>query len=503
MTISNKIKWSFLIAFSLGSFTVKANVGERCLNRNQPHDSYSQKISAYVSLPGLREFLKPVPENQITISSAEYKSSNLVDLQESPSCQEMSGFGFALTESTVLNMNSLEPRLRTDAMKALFDTTIGAGFNYLIVPLTSTDFNDPKLGDFSVCDCKEGENTKSGCFNPSRLAPTLQVLKQAQTLNPQLQLMLKPWTAPPHMKSLGSVKQANPYFGGSYDSAWTPSYSKCLAQSVRYFEKNGFKVKSIAVQNEPGLDLPYPSTYMNDDDHAALLNKLSDHLRAQGSKVQLIVRADNFIAAPGVQNVLRKLKPQEIRPAFAAHCYSNDPQTPKMLTKNGNGRFCSTKKNHELEYLMGECTASAQPDYNGDFNWWMENRVLGDIDLGATAVLAWNGLLDENYGPKNHGCPQCRGLLSVDQVAGTHEILRNPEFYALAHLSHYVQPGASRLILDNGQLAFKNPNGSVVILIKNNAGESRVYSFLTNGCRTVNIKVPAWSTMTVKLPADG
>lgn len=511
MFLGNKKNWCFITFFLIG-LTTQAQEVERCsyshrttvpsISNQEAENKFSQGIAAYMSFADKREFLKPVSKDLISISRAHGATSKLIDLKEASSCQEMSGFGFAMTESTVINIKSLEPRLRNDAMMTLFDRTVGAGFNYLIVPLTSTDFNDPDLGDFSVCDCKDGDSSKAGCFNPSRLTSTLEILKQAQAINPQLKLMLKPWTVPPHMKASGSVKNSNPYFGGKFDASWTSMYAKCLAQSVKYFEKNGLKVKSVAAQNEPGLDLPYPSTVMDDQDHAKLLNDLSKRLRAQGSKAQLIVRADNFISSPSVQSVLSKLDDRENRPGFAAHCYSNDPQTPKMLLKDGSTRFCSTKKNRQLEYLMGECTATAHPDFNGDFNWWMDNRVMGDVDLGATAVLGWNGLLDENYGPKNNGCAQCRGLLSVDSVAGSREILRNPEYYAIAHISMFVQPGALRLILDNGQLAFKNPDGSTVILLKNSSNQNNTYAFATPACRVVNIDVPAGSTMTVRLPQE-
>lgn len=424
----------------------------------------------------------------------------IVDLAEARSCQEMDGFGFTLTESSVINITRLPFKEKIEALNALFDPEKGAGFSYLAIPLSSTDFSDSSRGDFSICDCKN-PNPDGSCFDASRLTDTLEVLNIAKNINPNIKLMLKPWTTPPHMKYPGSVANPNSYYGGHFDPKWINSYSSCLADSVKFFKKHGMSVQSIAAQNEPGLKLSYPSTFMDDNDHGRLLNALSEKIRPFSADTQIVVRSDNFISAPSVQRTLEILNPQNVRPIFAAHCYSNDPESSNKLLKNDQKRFCSTKENKQLEYFMGECSATGRPDYVGDFNWWLKNRVINDIDQGASGILGWNGILDQDYGPRNNGCPKCRGLLTADFSKSPAEIIKNPEYYALAHVAKFVKPGAKRLILEENQLAFENPDNSKVVVLFNGSHSPKFFSVQTEDCNVLPVTVPSESTVSLLIKA--
>ena len=65
-------------------------------------------------------------------------------------------------------------------------------------------------------------------------------------------------------------------------------------------------------------------------------------------------------------------------------------------------------------------------------------------------------------------------LISVNPK--TLEVVYHPEYYLMKHLSHYVEPGAQRLVLDNADddiLAFVNPDGKGVVIVANCADKSR------------------------------
>jgi glucosylceramidase len=146
----------------------------------------------------------------------------------------------------------------------------------------------------------------------------------------------------------------------------------------------------------------------------------------------------------------------------------------------------------------------------------MQNRLFGDIDLGATAVLAWNGVLDEEHGPKNFGCPECRGLLTTNfsemnnqPKAGSAtpaQLEINPEFFAIAHVSRYVQRGAMRMIPKANTpvdvLAFLNPDGTQVTVMRNGNSLEQVVQIRSKKGAIVPVKLPARSTVTVRVQAD-
>lgn len=65
-------------------------------------------------------------------------------------------------------------------------------------------------------------------------------------------------------------------------------------------------------------------------------------------------------------------------------------------------------------------------------------------------------------------------LISVNPK--TQQVDYHPEYYLMKHLSHYIEPGAQRVILDNAGddiLAFVNPDGKEVVIAANRLDTSR------------------------------
>jgi glucosylceramidase len=97
----------------------------------------------------------------------------------------------------------------------------------------------------------------------------------------------------------------------------------------------------------------------------------------------------------------------------------------------------------------------------------------------AKTVLLWNLALDEDHGPHLGGCSDCRGVVTIHQD-GT--VAYNVEYYVIGHLSKFVVPGAHRIASTTyeGQLetvAFRNPDGSSVLIVLNSSTEPRPIAF--------------------------
>ena len=87
---------------------------------------------------------------------------------------------------------------------------------------------------------------------------------------------------------------------------------------------------------------------------------------------------------------------------------------------------------------------------------------------GASAWTYWNMVMPTG-GVSGWGWPQ-NSLVTVDPKAGAYCL--NYEFHLLRHLSAFVEPGARRVPTDSflgyeNLLAFKNPDGAVVIVMQN------------------------------------
>src|SRR3546814_8277181 len=75
--------------------------------------------------------------------------------------------------------------------------------------------------------------------------------------------------------------------------------------------------------------------------------------------------------------------------------------------------------------------------------WLARNLILDAVRNWASGVVLWNLALDQNHGPHRGGCGTCRGVVTIDTRDGT--IGRNDEYWALAHFSRFVHPGAVRI----------------------------------------------------------
>ena len=65
-------------------------------------------------------------------------------------------------------------------------------------------------------------------------------------------------------------------------------------------------------------------------------------------------------------------------------------------------------------------------------------------------------------------------MVTIDSKTGA--VTRNPEYYALGHVSRFVVPGAQRIASDSisggiETVAFRNPDGSRVLLAFNAAAQ--------------------------------
>jgi glucosylceramidase len=109
-------------------------------------------------------------------------------------------------------------------------------------------------------------------------------------------------------------------------------------------------------------------------------------------------------------------------------------------------------------------------DFADNLAWNMKNIFIGAPKNWSKNALLWNLALDENHGPKNGGCQDCRGVITISDGGF---VRRNVEYYAIAHLSKFVMPGARRIKSSFTdaveQVAFNNPDGSIVLVVSNDA----------------------------------
>lgn len=93
------------------------------------------------------------------------------------------------------------------------------------------------------------------------------------------------------------------------------------------------------------------------------------------------------------------------------------------------------------------------------------------LNGGVNSYMYFNMVLQDE-GASSWGWKQ-NSLIRVD--SRTRKVTYTPEFYLMKHLTHFVKPGAKRLKVEKGEnvLAFRNPDGQIVILCVNKDKEER------------------------------
>lgn len=104
--------------------------------------------------------------------------------------------------------------------------------------------------------------------------------------------------------------------------------------------------------------------------------------------------------------------------------------------------------------------------------------IIGVTRNWGKNVLLWNLAADSQFGPHTNdgGCTECQGALTIDGD----NVKRNLAYYTLAHASKFVPPGAVRIgstdLSDLPNVAFKTPQGKVVLLVANTSGSSQTFN---------------------------
>ncbi len=115
---------------------------------------------------------------------------------------------------------------------------------------------------------------------------------------------------------------------------------------------------------------------------------------------------------------------------------------------------------------------------------------------GARSVLKWNLVLDENHGPQNGGCKDCRGVLTWETKTRT--LTKNEEFFAFGHVGRFVPRGSH--VIESSEVpglpsvAFLRPDGRKVAVC---CADKETAFALKDGSRNAKVTVPAGATATL------
>jgi len=126
--------------------------------------------------------------------------------------------------------------------------------------------------------------------------------------------------------------------------------------------------------------------------------------------------------------------------------------------------------------------------------------MVNDFNCGTVAWTDWNVLLDENGGP-NHVGNFCFAPIHADTKTG--KLIYTNSYYYIGHFSKFIKPGAKRVSCSSNRdklqaTGFKNPDGSIAVIVLNISDKPLNYFLWING-KAAPVKSLAHSIQTIIL----
>ncbi len=407
--------------------------------------------------------------------------------------QRIAGFGAAITDaSAYLIQQRMSAPQRESLLRELFgrgevkDAGQGIGLSFTRLTIGASDFS---RSHYSFDDMPPGQTDpqlKHFSIDAQR-DTVLPTVKAALAINPQLKVMASPWSAPGWMKSGDSLIQ------GTLRPEAFDVYARYLNRYVDAMKREGVTISALTLQNEPHFEPgDYPGMRVDPAKRAAFIGGHLGPLLARANPGTAIFDWDhNWDEPDSPATVLADPRAARYVSGIAWHCYAGKSDVQGKL----HDKFPAK------DTWFTECSGGRwSPDWAKNLQYFTKTLVIDTTRGWARGVLFWNLALDENDSPHLGGCKDCRGVVTIDSRSGA--VSRNVEYYALAHASRFVLPGAVRIGSSeeaNGiaNVAFRNPDGSIALLVANGAAQARTFAVKV-GKQSFRYALPASSVATLR-----
>ncbi|CAN5479310.1 hypothetical protein BH10BAC3_BH10BAC3_32290 [soil metagenome] len=411
-------------------------------------------------------------QQQATINFAPDAGKNrtTVTVNENAVFQSMEGFGYTLTQGSAKVINTLASTQQTALLDELFSSN-GIGISTIRISIGASDLSE------SSYSYRDGASFSLAGPDLTDLIP---MIKKILLINPNIKILATPWSAPRWMKTNGA------WIGGSLNSGNYGDYATYFLDYLNAMKAQGITIWGITPQNEPENPYNEPSMLMTANEELNFINNnLGPVIRGAGYNTKIIGfdhNCDNTTYPITVANGSTYVD------GSAFHLYA------------GNISALTTVKNatNKNIYFTEQYTASTG-NFGGDLKWHTQNITVGASRNWAKSIFEWNLANDASFGPHTPGgCNTCLGAITINNST---TFTRNVAYYIVAHVSKFVQPGAVRItsnIAGNVQnTAFKNTDGTKVLLVENSGAPSVTFKVLW-GSQSFTYTLPGGAVATFK-----
>jgi glucosylceramidase len=267
------------------------------------------------------------------------------------------------------------------------------------------------------------------------------------------------------------------------------SYAEYFKRFLDAYAAEGVPIFAITVQNEPHFEPgDYPGMRLDPSQRARFVRQYLGPLL--GGRTRILEWDHNWDEPSSPLAVLADSGARRHLSGVAWHCY--------------NGEVSAQTPVHDAypdkDAYITECSGGDwAPKFADNLVWLTRTLIIGGTRNWARGVILWNLALDAQHGPHTGGCGNCRGVVTIRNDGG---VDRNEEYYALAHASRFVRPGARRIasagVADSLEsVAFRNDDDSKILIVVNTGATARQFG-VRFARRAFRYTLPAASVVTFR-----
>ncbi len=389
--------------------------------------------------------------------------------------QTILGLGSSWEHATVENLYRLPEAERNAIIQRVVCPEEGIGMNLMRLCIGASDF----IGEpyYTYCDLPPGE-TDPGleCFSIEKdLERQIPVIKKSMEYNPDILFFASPWSPPAWMKTSGELG------GGELKPEYYDAWARYLLKYIQAYEAEGIPIYAITVQNEPNMESPdYPTTLWTGEQQRDFIR---DHLgplfKEHGITTLIWCWDHNWNNLDFPRAVMSDPEAAQYVDGTAFHHYEG---------------FVDAQSEFKEEF----------PDKDIYFTEGSVFRTIGGVRLieilrhWSRTYNAWVTMLDEHRKP-NRG-PHLASATSIE-LKDDLTVEYRYDYYMYGQFMRFIQRGAARIdstapdIRNFANVAFRNPDGTIVLVVANAGREARAFAVQCLG-QTFQAEIPANSVAT-------
>lgn len=391
---------------------------------------------------------------------AQEVENQVVNLYPDITFQSFEGFGGAITDAAGYVYSLMNEEQRREVIETYFSPE-QMQYGLVRIHMDSCDFSTEMYEAMS--DPRDrGLDSFSFAQTEKYILPMLADAQKAA--GKPLKLMLSAWSPPAFMKTNHSRIK-----GGRLKPEYRDFWADYICRYIEEFQKRGYQVQRISVQNEPNAVQTWDSClFTAEDEKIFLRDSLHPALLAHG-----LGHIEVFIWDHNKERIYERVRDtidestRGMVAGAAFHWYSGDHFGALDLVRRQYPDLKLITSESCIEYRF-----HASDDEFGN-NAKLAHELMGDLNHGMNAFYDWNILLDERGGPNRVG-NWCYAAFMYDTKAKKLNSKLLQRYYY--HFSHYIAPGAKRIALSKytdglEATAFRNPDGTIAVVLFNGGTE--------------------------------